>query len=202
VASAPPRDQKRHHNWYHSTTMENGDRVVAVNVRLPAEVHASLVTLATDHKRSLQREIVAALRSHVWGRMVEHMQGQLSEQQRVHLEAAAEQVQAMLAPLQPQLQRMAAEVQRTASALQPDLERMRAQAEATMALLQPDLERMRAQVESVLGDPSVKAALANVQNMQQQLADQQAELRRLRDLIEAPDDEDDVSPSDSGESQT
>jgi hypothetical protein len=174
--------------------LERDDRVVAVNVRLPAGIHAALVESAARHRRSLQREILAALRSHLAERTVETVHGHLSEQQRAQIEAVGAQVRAALAPLQPELQRMAAEVQKTAAALEPDLERVRAQAEATMALLQPDLQRMRAQVEAVLGDPSVRAALANVQGMQQQLAAQQEELRRLRDLVEGPDDEADDAP--------
>jgi hypothetical protein len=46
-----------------------------------------------------------------------------------------------------------------------------------------------------MGDSSVQATLANVQRMQQQLAAQQEELRRLRLVVEGPDDEaDDATP--------
>jgi precorrin-2 methylase len=149
--------------WYHSGAMEHDARVVAVNVRLPVEVHAALVRLAEAHERSLQREIVAALRQYTLERLVEHMDRPHTEPQLSRLMELAARVQARVAPLQ-------AEAQRLAEQVQPELQRL--------------AERASAEVEAVMGDPSVQSALARIR---EQLARQQEELRRLRGLVEAED---------------
>jgi hypothetical protein len=169
--------------WYHLGAVEHDARVVAVNVRLPADVHAALVRAAEAHERSLQREIVVALRQYAAERLMEQMPGALAEPQRAQFEELAAHAQARLAPLQ-------AEVQRLVAQAQPELQRLVEQATAQVAPLQPELRRLAeqagAEADAMMRDPSVQATLASIR---EQLARQQEELRRLRDLVETKGDE-------------